>query len=151
MDGGGLYLSSHQEGRGRLDRDGRTVMDLVSRPEFSPSSAAAEFAGIVKSYGFHEITKEAWGVGWVDAAFREHGITCKASDKTGRICIWNYFKAINSEWVELLDNERLRNHLCSLERRVARSGKDPVNHPEGAHDDVIKAAAWCLLPPRPAR
>jgi hypothetical protein len=61
-DGGGLYLSSHQEGRGQLqlDRDGRTVMDLVRRPEFSPSSAAAEFAGIVKSYGFHEITKEAW-------------------------------------------------------------------------------------------
>jgi hypothetical protein len=45
----------------------------------------------------------------------------------------------------LLDNERLINQLCSLERRVARSGKDSVNHPDGAHDDVINAAAGALV------
>ena len=40
---------------------------------------------------------------------------------------------------------RLINKLCSLERRVARSGKDSINHPDGAHDDVINAAAGALV------
>ena len=47
---------------------------------------------------------------------------------------------INGAKVSLLDNDRMVNQLCSLERCVARSGKDSINHPDGAHDDVINAA-----------
>jgi hypothetical protein len=125
------------------DKQGHAVLDLVRelRPEFSPSAAAAEFAGIVKGYGLQVITKDAWGVGWVDAAFREHGITCRPSERTRSELYLELLPAINSGQVELLDNERLINQLCGLERRVARSGKDSINHPDGTHDDVINAAA----------
>ena len=40
---------------------------------------------------------------------------------------------------------RLISQLVSLERRVARSGKDSVDHPRGGHDDVINAAALALV------
>jgi hypothetical protein len=33
------------------------------------------------------------------------------------------------------------NQLCALERRTARSGRDSIDHPTGAHDDVANAVA----------
>jgi hypothetical protein len=47
--------------------------------------------------------------------------------------------------VELLDHKRLVTQLVSLERRTARSGKDSVDHPPGAHDDVANAAAGAIV------
>jgi hypothetical protein len=35
--------------------------------------------------------------------------------------------------------------LCNLERRVSRAGKDSIDHPPGAHDDLINSAAACLV------
>ncbi len=53
--------------------------------------------------------------------------------------------AINSGLLELLENERLINKRCNLKRRVERSEKDLINHPDGAHDDLINAAAGALV------
>jgi hypothetical protein len=50
-----------------------------------------------------------------------------------------------------LDNQRLAAQLCSLERRTARGGRDSIDHPPGAHDDLANAvagvAALCLNQP----
>ncbi len=48
---------------------------------------------------------------------------------------------INSRRIELLDDARLINQLCALERRTARGGRDSIDHPPGAHDDVVNAVA----------
>jgi hypothetical protein len=48
---------------------------------------------------------------------------------------------INSRRIDLLDNTKLINQLCALERRTARSGRDSIDHPLGAHDDVANAVA----------
>jgi hypothetical protein len=34
--------------------------------------------------------------------------------------------------------------LISLERRTSRSGKDSIDHPPGAHDDIANVAAGAL-------
>jgi hypothetical protein len=49
--------------------------------------------------------------------------------------------SLNSRRVDLLDNPKLINQLCALERRTARSGRDSVDHPPGGHDDVANAVA----------
>ena len=41
--------------------------------------------------------------------------------------------------------QRLVSQICSLERRVGRGGRDSIDHPVGAHDDVANAAAGALL------
>jgi hypothetical protein len=46
--------------------------------------------------------------------------------------------------VELLDLPRLIAQLCSLERRTARGGRDSIDHPPKAHDDVANVAAGAL-------
>jgi hypothetical protein len=52
---------------------------------------------------------------------------------------------INSGRARLLDDQRLISQLCSLERRTARGGRDSIDHPPGAHDDVANAACGVLV------
>ncbi|MGZ5096235.1 MAG: hypothetical protein ACXWCH_34425, partial [Burkholderiales bacterium] len=42
-------------------------------------------------------------------------------------------------------NERLMMQLVGLERTTRGGGKDKVDHPRGAHDDVVNAAAGALV------
>jgi hypothetical protein len=45
----------------------------------------------------------------------------------------------------LLDNDRLVNQLCALERKVAGSGRDRIDHAPGSHDDVANSVAGVLV------
>ena len=71
------------------DRDGRTILDLVRelRPEFSPSSAAAEFARIVKSYGLHEVTKDLGLSAGPTPRFVSMASRARRVKRPGRSCI----------------------------------------------------------------
>jgi hypothetical protein len=46
--------------------------------------------------------------------------------------------------VSIPDNPTLLRELRLLERRVARSGRDSVNHPGGGHDDHANSLFGCL-------
>jgi hypothetical protein len=48
---------------------------------------------------------------------------------------------INSARIDLLDHSKLVSQLTNLERRTARGGKDSIDHPPGAHDDIVNAVA----------
>jgi hypothetical protein len=48
---------------------------------------------------------------------------------------------LNAGRITLPKSERLTNQLCGLERRVARSGKDSIDHGPGSHDDLANAVA----------
>jgi hypothetical protein len=47
---------------------------------------------------------------------------------------------INSNRIRLLDNPKLVNQLCGLERRVSRGGRDSIDHGPGGHDDIANAS-----------
>ena len=46
--------------------------------------------------------------------------------------------------VRLLDAPKLVAQLAALVRRLARGGRDSINHPVGAHDDLPNAATGAL-------
>jgi hypothetical protein len=48
---------------------------------------------------------------------------------------------INSGRIDLLDHPKLISQLTGLERRVARGGKDSIDHPPNSHDDLANAVA----------
>jgi hypothetical protein len=52
---------------------------------------------------------------------------------------------IMSRKCSLLDNQRLVSQFAGLERRTARGGRDSVDHPPNAHDDIANSAAGVLL------
>jgi hypothetical protein len=47
---------------------------------------------------------------------------------------------LNGGRVDLLDDDRLVNQICGLERRTARGGKDSIDHPPHAKDDLANSA-----------
>jgi hypothetical protein len=122
------------------------VLDLVRavKPPFSPANITKEFSQVLKSYGVHEVTGDKWGGEFPREAFLKNGITYRVAEKAKSDLYRDLLPLINSGKVELLDNEVLTRQLLGLERKVARSGKDSIDHGPRGHDDCANAAAGCL-------
>jgi hypothetical protein len=127
--------------------NGGAVLDAVRevKPPLSPESVVMEFAALMKSYRIRDVTGDRYAGEWPRERFREHGIEYKLSEKPKSDLYRDILPALNSGKIELLDIPRLSAQLCGLERRTARGGRDSIDHPPGAHDDVANAAAGALL------
>ena len=124
------------------------VLDLIDerRPPFSPEAVTAEFAQRLRGYGVTEVFGDRYAALWPVERFREHGITYTVSERSKSQIYQELLPLINSKKLELLDSGRLITQLCSLERRTGRgTGRDIIDHPPGAHDDVANATAGVLV------
>jgi len=123
------------------------VLDCVRemRPPFSPDSCVADFANLLASYKIHAVTGDRWGGQFVVEAFKKRQIRYDISERVKSDIYRELLPLLNSGRVELLDHKRLVAQLCSLERRTARGGKDSIDHPIAAHDDVANACAGALV------
>jgi hypothetical protein len=74
-----------------------------------------------------------------------HGITYEPAEKSKSELYTELLPLLNSGRVELLDHKRLVVQLCGLERKVARGGRDSIDHAPGAHDDMANAVAGVLV------
>lgn len=119
------------------------VLDLVRevRPPFSPEAVVDEFSGVLKSYRIAQVRGDRYAGEWPREQFKKRGITYSVSDKPKSDLYRDFLAPINSGTVDLLDNDRLINQICGLERRTARGGKDSVDHAPKAHDDVANSVA----------
>jgi hypothetical protein len=123
------------------------VLDAVRerKPPFSPDDVVAEFAALMKSYGINQAAADRWGGDWVTEAFRKMGITVKPAEKPKSDLYREMLPLLNGKRCTLLDIPRLSAQLVGLERRVARGGRDSIDHAPGSHDDMANAAAGALL------
>ena len=123
------------------------VLDAVRevRPPFSPDGVVGDFAKLLESYGVTTVTGDRYAGEWPRERFRVHGIEYRPSELTKSQIYGELLAPVNSGRVRLLDLTILRAQLTSLERRVARGGKDSIDHAPGAHDDVANAAAGALV------
>jgi hypothetical protein len=121
----------------------RVVLDCVRerRPPFSPDDVVKEFAAALKSYGVSTVVGDRYAAEWPRERFRVHGVEYRVADKTKSDLYRDLLPVLNSGRVELLDHPRLIGQLCGLERKTARGGKDSIDHPPGAFDDVANSAA----------
>jgi hypothetical protein len=108
---------------------------------FSPENAAYEFARLLKSYDISRIEGDHYAGAWPLEQFRKFGIHYEPSAKPKSQLYVDLLPLINSRRIALLDDARLINQLCALERRTARGGRDSIDHPPGAHDDLVNAVA----------
>jgi hypothetical protein len=125
----------------------RAVVDAVRefKPPFSPAAVVKECADLLKPYRLSRVKGDRYGGEWPREAFREHRIEYYLSSKTKSELYGEMLPALNSGTIELLDHPRTNAQLSALERRVARGGRDTVDHPVGGHDDCINAAAGSLI------
>ncbi len=133
----------------REARDGRNVavLDLVRevRPSFSPEQVCRDFAGDLKRYWLSRATADRYAADFATEAMRRQGIDLRPAGKPKSDLYRELLPTLNSGGVELLDIPRLQAQLGGLERRVARGGRDSIDHAPGGHDDVANAVAGVLV------
>jgi hypothetical protein len=123
---------------------GTVVVDCLreARPPFSPERICSEFAVTLKSYNITKIFGDRYAGAFPVEQFRQFGIILDSEGIRPKSDLYvDLLPLINSGRIELLDNARLIAQLCALERRTARGGRDAIDHPSGAHDDVANACA----------
>lgn len=125
---------------------GLAVLDAVReiRPPFSPEAAVGEISALLKAYGIRTATGDKFAGAWPVESFKRHGIEYVQSAAPKSELYLNFLPLLNSKRTALLDCPRLASQLTALERRTSRSGKDSIDHPPGAHDDVANAVAGAL-------
>ncbi|WP_240756704.1 hypothetical protein [Roseicella aquatilis] len=125
----------------------RVLLDCVRevRPPFSPDVVAQDFAGLLKAYGLDTVTGDRYGGEWPRERFRAHGIEYQPAEKPKSDLYRELLPLLNAHRAELLDLPRLTGQLVSLERRTARGGRDSIDHPPAAHDDLANSAAGALV------
>ena len=114
---------------------------------FAPDSVVIEICETLRSYGLYSVVGDQYAKEWPPERFQVHGVTYEASELCKNDIYQNVLPLLMQKRVELLDNERLVDQICSLERRTARGGRDSIDHPQrrGFHDDVANAACGALL------
>lgn len=128
-------------------RDGeRIVVDATRevRPPFSPEAVIEDYAILLKSYRVFEVVGDRYGGEFPRELFRKRGINYRCSEKPKSDLFRDLLPLLNSGRAVLPKSERLVNQLCGLERRVARSGKDSIDHGPSGHDDLANAVAGAL-------
>jgi hypothetical protein len=127
--------------------DGVAFLDCLRAfaPPFSPDATVREMAAVVRSYGGASVTGDHWALGWVGERFDAAGIRYETSERTKSDIYRELLGPLNSGKVELLDHPQMIAELLNLERRVARGGRDSIDHPVGLHDDLINAAGGAIV------
>ena len=134
------------------DENRKIIIDRLEerRPPFHPQNVVEEFAKIMGEYGIRKVSGDRYTGSWCETAFRDAGARYNVADKTRSELYLNFEPLMMQGQVELLDNKRLYNQLCNLERRTHSGGRDSVDHSPGAHDDLPNCVAGaCFLAKNP--
>jgi hypothetical protein len=129
------------------DENGIVVLDCLVeiRAPFNPTSAVAQIAAVLKSYGLSETVGDRYAAQWVVDAFAKCGITYRHSERDRSSIYLDALPLFTSGKVRLLDHRKLVSQFSSLERRTSSVGKDRVDHGPGGHDDLCNAVAGAMV------
>jgi hypothetical protein len=128
--------------------EAKVIVDCIGerKAPFSPESVINEFSEVFKAYRIAKITGDRYGGEFPRELFRKRGISYEPAEMNRSELYLAFLPVLNSGRLELLDNQRMVAQFVGLERRVARSGKDSVDHAPsaGSHDDVANAVAGAV-------
>jgi hypothetical protein len=125
-------------------RDGeRIIIDATRevKPPFSPEAVIDDFAVLLKTYRVARVHGDRYAGEFPRELFRKRGVEYQCADKSKSDLYRDLLPLLNSGRIVLPKSDRLVNQLTGLERRVARSGKDSIDHSPGSHDDLANAVA----------
>lgn len=106
-----------------------------------PDSVADEMCRLLTSYRVHKVTGDGYAARWTSQAFEKRNVTFERSDLTKSALYADLLPRLNARTIRLLDNDRVVNQLCSLERRTTRGGRDSIDHPANGADDLANGIA----------
>ena len=123
------------------DSGDRVVVDVIrGKPApHDPNSVAAEYATLAKEYRCGTIIGDAYAKGWVRGAFEAHGVEYRQSKLTRSELYLEGLVLFSRGQVRLPSHDATLREVRLLQRRVAKSGRDSVDHGVGGHDDHANA------------
>jgi hypothetical protein len=123
------------------------VLDAIREvpPPFSPEATVKIFGESLRTYGITRVHGDRYAGEWPREQFRKLGINYEVCEQSKSDLYREVLPAINSRTVALLDHPRMKTQFCGLERRVARSGRDSIDHGPNGHDDVANAVAGAVI------
>jgi hypothetical protein len=126
---------------------GAAVLDNLyeKRSPFDPPSTHDEIAALLKQYDVKDIKGDRYAIGLIESEYASRGFKYTPSELVRSDVYLNTLPLFTSGRVRLLDNQRLIHQLVSLERRTTRLGKDTIDHPPRAFDDLANATCGALL------
>jgi hypothetical protein len=135
---------AHRDGN---DDDALAIIDAVRefKPPFSPEAVVGEICLLLAKYRIGTVTGDRYGGEFPRELFRKHGVTYLTADKTRSDLYREMLPMLNSTRAVLLDHPKTVQQIVGLERRVARGGKDSIDHGPGQHDDIANAVAGALV------
>jgi hypothetical protein len=134
---GGVGADSMALAIGHLEDD-IVVIDLVAewKPPFNPDVAAAEACALLKVYGVVAVTGDNYAGAWPSTRFAEHAVAYEKAESVKTAFYLNGLPILTASRIKLIDNPRLLNQISGLNRRVARGGRESIDHQPSAHDDL---------------
>jgi hypothetical protein len=126
----------------------RCVIDLARAwpAPFNPTEVVAEIASICKDYYCHDdVIGDAYAGAWVEAEFKKHHVKYAKSKLTKNEIYLAALPIFSQGRAELPPQQRLTTELVRLQRRTSRGGKDSIDHPGRAHDDLANACCGALV------
>jgi hypothetical protein len=96
---------------------------------------------LLKSYRVTRVTGDRYAGEFPRELFRKCGIEYRCADKAKSDLYRDLLPLLNSGRIVLPKSDRLVNQIVGLERHVARSGKDSIDHSKGMRDDLCNAVA----------
>ena len=114
------------------------------RPPFDPNAVAAEFAGLARLYGCSKVVGDNFAGDWTVQAFKAAGVDyTRSPDPKSRLYLESVSHFMRGT-VSIPNHAQLIRELRLLERRVAPSGKDRVDHGRNGSDDYANALVGAL-------
>jgi hypothetical protein len=126
---------------------GQVVADVIRgcKPPFDPQSVANHWADLAKEYGCRQVTGDNYAGEWVAGAFRNAGLDYVRSELAASELFIEGLPIFTRGLASIPAHTDLLRELRLLERRVARSGKDRVEHGPGGTDDYANALFGAMV------
>jgi hypothetical protein len=125
-------------------RDGsKVVLDVLDwhKAPHNPHEIIAAICKRLHEWNIHRVTGDNFSAEFAASAFRNRGILYTKCEKNKSLLYQELLPVLCSGDIELLDHSQLVKQLANLERRTRSGGKDTIDHPKGAHDDLSNAVA----------
>jgi hypothetical protein len=129
-------------------REGETsVIDVVRerKSPCEPPAVVEEFSHVLRAYHVNTVEGDYYAGEWPTSIFRQHTITYEPSKLTKSEIYQAALPLLNGRKAMLLENKTLQRQLVSLERKTSRGGRDSIDHPPGAKDDLANAVCGALV------
>ncbi len=124
----------------------RFVVDVVrgTSGKFDPHEVTRQYAALLKDYRIGTVTGDYHGLGWINTAFRDHGISYIRSEQPKSQLYLEALPLFTRGVVQLPNHGTLLRELRLLERHTHRSGRDTISHGKTGSDDFANAVCGAL-------